>query len=570
MSQLVKNKPIKSNSIRKLELRNLETKLTQLEIQGKNVKVTPVYNTYWQFATERQNIFFSRLINPEGPWTNDEILRKYKFTNAYRASDRVSQFLIKNVIYNDSALGSDLDTFFRIILFKMFNKIETWQLLERSLGEEINYKGFAVKKYNKILENAKNKGETIYSAAYIMPSGLSAFGYEQKHKNHLLLIEKMLKDNLLAKIMDSNSMQAVFKLLLNYPTIGNFLAYQLATDINYSELTSFSESEFVEPGPGAKDGIKKCFSNTAGLSDTEIIHAMVDIQDREFERLGLEFKSLWGRKLQLIDCQNLFCEVGKYARKSHPEISGVSDRNQIKQIFKQNQKPIIPFYPPKWNLNQKITESLVIANKSVDNSDFALDKIQQSNKSLIQDDVNEIQLEMDLPEQRGYVMKKFSKKTLLKWQKDQFKHDSRNHTDVVFLHRFAKLRHYGLHFAKYVGRLARGKREEKSIKQTVIDTLLVCLSSANTMTQELDEVKSTKGFKTNSEELKNLADFVGTFTDACEKIDHFEEFVKMAKESNQNILSWVLKASIKNKINIPLGLKERRKELAKRQFYIED
>ena len=147
-------------------------------------------------------------------------------------------------------------------------------------------------------------------------------------------------------------------LLINYPTIGSFLAYQLATDINYSELTDFDEKEFVEPGPGAKDGIRKCFADTAGLSDSEIIQVMVDTQEQEFERLNLNFNTLWGRELQLIDCQNLFCEVDKYTRKAHPEINGISNRSKIKQHFIQNRDPIDLFYPPKWKLNHKIRLSL--------------------------------------------------------------------------------------------------------------------------------------------------------------------------------------------------------------------
>ena len=63
--------------------------------------------------------------------------------------------------------------------------------------------------------------------------------------------------------------------------------------------------EFVVPGPGARDGISKCFNDLGGLSEVEIIKLMADRQESEFERLGLEFRSLWGRPLQLIDCQNL-------------------------------------------------------------------------------------------------------------------------------------------------------------------------------------------------------------------------------------------------------------------------
>ena len=43
--------------------------------------------------------------------------------------------------------------------------------------------------------------------------------------------------------------------------VGDFLAYQFITDINYSTLTDFSEMEFTVPGPGARDGIHKCFES---------------------------------------------------------------------------------------------------------------------------------------------------------------------------------------------------------------------------------------------------------------------------------------------------------------------
>ena len=114
-------------------------------------------------------------------------------------------------------------------------------------------------------------------------------------------------------------MRDAFEIMLGYPTIGDFLAYQLVTDLNYSCLINFSEMEFVMPGPGARSGIRKCFETTGGLSDADLIRRVTDMQQIEFEQRGIWFKSLWGRQLQLIDCQNLFCEVDKYARIAHPE-----------------------------------------------------------------------------------------------------------------------------------------------------------------------------------------------------------------------------------------------------------
>ena len=111
--------------------------------------------------------------------------------------------------------------------------------------------------------------------------------------------------------------------------------------------------EFVKAGPGAKDGIVKCFKDLGDYSFEDIIRMMADNQETEFNRLHLDFKNLWGRRLQLIDCQNIFCEVDKYSRVAHPEVIGYSHRTRIKQKFSLQEKEQIEFYfPPKWNINQ--------------------------------------------------------------------------------------------------------------------------------------------------------------------------------------------------------------------------
>ena len=52
----------------------------------------------------------------------------------------------------------------------------------------------------------------------------------------------------------------------------------------------------------------------------------------------------------MIDCQNLFCEVDKYARVKHPSVSGVSERTRIKQKFRPLMRPLTAFFPPKWDV----------------------------------------------------------------------------------------------------------------------------------------------------------------------------------------------------------------------------
>lgn len=316
------------------------------------LKPSPVYDTYWRFAVERQEIFFKRFCGTPPPWTDDAILSTYKFTNAYRASDRVSQYLIRRVIYRDDLPQNPVEVFFRILLFKVFNKIETWELLEEEIGP-VTFEDYSFKRYDAVLTKAMAVGTSIYSAAYIMPSA-GSLGHEKKHRNHLALIERMIRDHVPSKLTDVKSMQRGFEILRGYPTIGDFLGYQYITDVNYSEITDFKETEFVIPGPGALDGIRKCFEDRGGLAEAEVIRFVADRQEREFERLGISFRSLWGRRLQLIDCQNLFCEVDKYARVHHPEVVGLSGRTRIKQRFSAHLKPLELWYPPKWRINDMI------------------------------------------------------------------------------------------------------------------------------------------------------------------------------------------------------------------------
>ncbi len=316
-------------------------------------KASLVYDTYWQFASERQAIFFRRFRGEPSPWSNDPIFQTYKFTNAYRASDRTSQFLIRDVIYKGASEPNEIC--FRVLLFKLFNRIETWELLRQHI-HPISYRDYSFSLYDKVLNRALERGQPIYSAAYIMPSGGASSPYSRKHQMHLHLIEQMMRDELPERIAEAPSMGKAFELLRAYPTIGDFLAYQYVTDLNYSPLTTFSETEFVVAGPGARDGIRKCFTDFGGLSESEIIKFVADRQQIEAERLGIEIQTLWGRPLQYIDCQNLFCEVDKYARIAHPDVTGYTGRSRIKQKFRPLDSPVKYYFPPKWRLNELIEQ----------------------------------------------------------------------------------------------------------------------------------------------------------------------------------------------------------------------
>ncbi|HEX8578253.1 MAG TPA: nucleotide kinase domain-containing protein [Allosphingosinicella sp.] len=309
---------------------------------------TAVYDSYWRFAAKRHAIYERRLADPQGPWTDDPILAAYRFTNTYRAADRVSQYLIRDIQYRPDRSQAPAELFFRTLLFKIFNKIETWESIERQLGP-VSWQSIDLPAVVALLDSAMARGARIYSAAYIMPA--PQLGHARKHANHLALLARMMDDGLPARLERARSLGEVYELLSPYPGLGPFLTFQYAIDLNYSNLLDFSEADFVVAGPGALDGIAKCFEDTGGRSAREVIEYMADMQDREFAARGIDFKGLFGRKLQLIDCQNIFCEISKYARVAHPDVPGVSGRTRIKQSYRASplEEPA-PFFPPRWGL----------------------------------------------------------------------------------------------------------------------------------------------------------------------------------------------------------------------------
>ena len=137
-------------------------------------------------------------------------------------------------------------------------------------------------RYDSVLTAIQESGESIYSGAYIMPTGGHRFGEAKKHRMHLRLLGQMLSERLPERVAATRTMREAFELLKTVPTLGDFLAYQYVTDLNYSTVLDFSESEFVVPGPEARDGIRKCFSTLGQLKEADVIRFVCDQQEIEF------------------------------------------------------------------------------------------------------------------------------------------------------------------------------------------------------------------------------------------------------------------------------------------------
>lgn len=123
-----------------------------------------VYDFYWYFASERQRAFSRRVSGQPSPWTDDPILQEYKFCNVFRAADRVSQYMIREVCYHDESC-TPADRLFQIVAFRTFSKIETWRTLRELLGRYPVLADLADGSFGEGLEEAKARNGGLYTGA---------------------------------------------------------------------------------------------------------------------------------------------------------------------------------------------------------------------------------------------------------------------------------------------------------------------------------------------------------------------------------------------------------------------
>lgn len=311
----------------------------------------PYFSTLWYFVNERQSMFYNK-INGVYPLTDDPILQKHKFTNVFRAADRASQYLIKNVIYAGD--NDPEQVVFRTLLFKIFNRPETWEYIVSKIGEP-KLESFSVEAYGKLLDDAGK----IWSNAYMM-SGNKVYGYERKHWNYLRLVYELVVQRRFGKwLVRATGLDEIFSALCTLPLLGGFLSYQLTIDISYSDIVNHDEDEWMYPGAGTIRGITRCFDiskNEARYIGPDIMYWLVERQEEFLYNYNCNSVTLFGRRLHVPDIANCFCEVDKYCRAKFPDSNGYG-RKRIKQNYIPSVIGTIEyFFPPKWNINENVSE----------------------------------------------------------------------------------------------------------------------------------------------------------------------------------------------------------------------
>ncbi len=328
-----------------------------------NFRPNENFKYYMYFIEERMNIFWRKYFQIQNPYTDDKILQEYKFTNVYRSLDRVSQYLIREII-NEEEGYTKKDLFWRILLFKHFNKIETWEHLIADLGD-ITFdttKEEIIESLDKLSQN----DIPVYSNAFMLtasfmrkPDFMAEYGLEKGSKKYVIYLSIFYKYFIglgkIDEVLNSSSLKNLYDNLRKTPAFANFLAMQFTTDLNWSFLFNFDENDFVVASVGSTRGINRCFTFEGRERNYDEvimwIHANFDKLLKEYD---CNFIPLPNRMPTVMDLQNCLCETDKYLRGLGVEIEGVKVHGKrIKSKYKESSKKITQYYFPKdWNVGE--------------------------------------------------------------------------------------------------------------------------------------------------------------------------------------------------------------------------
>lgn len=297
-----------------------------------DVRNLPPEEQFLYWVKERHAIHLRRRAGRPKPWTDDEVLQRYFFTNPYRENDKVTVWFRENV---RDPLRDDPRVLMATIIFRWFNLPETAiHLMDDTLEScpsHIDHWGFngnllthwnADEAFYR-LEQQRRAGKKIFTGAYMInsPGGIGKLeaiidrvGKVWVDREQLLsffCVDKNWKGDYL-------SMEEAHKALSRYEGLGGFMAYEIVCDLRYTYLLENAPDKLTwcNPGPGAIRGLYRVAGEDfpKGNNSTSPPRPK-DWQERMVRLLNLARKKLPQMPpFEMREIEHSLCEVDKYMR----------------------------------------------------------------------------------------------------------------------------------------------------------------------------------------------------------------------------------------------------------------
>jgi hypothetical protein len=263
---------------------------------------------FFAFLSERYRILLRRRLGERAPWTLDPVLQAWRFCNVRREDDKVTIWFRENI---RDPLKNDPKVFFATIAFRWFNTPAAGLVLKPWLMNGV-WDRAAIQQELEI----KAEAESIFTGAFMINSAPGL----PKHIDVLDNLDWVRANLSPARVTrDLWTKRAMMDHLLQAPRLGNFAAYQVVVDLQYTYLLLHAPdlNTFTVAGPGCAKGISlmvydqpEGFYRYGSKGDQEkMLGVMRDCLDASRD------PKLWPSNwppFVLSDIENGFCEYAKW------------------------------------------------------------------------------------------------------------------------------------------------------------------------------------------------------------------------------------------------------------------
>lgn len=261
---------------------------------------------FFEVAREREMIRIRRESGQPAPWTDDPVFNQYRFCNVFREDDKVTRWVKKHV--RDPYDADDRLIPF-VTLSRYVNYIPT---LSRMFGEIANNQDWT---WGSVIDAGYRfeKGDTtVIGGGYMINTPA---GYDKL--TGAVEIVKHVWDNRLdlAKVASQTKrLQDLHAALKQWDHLGNFMAYEIVTDLRHTSLLSDATDimTWASWGPGAARGLRWIYEEEFDYTKVKHQERMTELATSILDRTRLYWNlpKLW----EMREVEHWLCEYDKYRR----------------------------------------------------------------------------------------------------------------------------------------------------------------------------------------------------------------------------------------------------------------
>ncbi len=256
------------------------------------------HKLFWYFINERHRIYLKKSASEPRPWTDDPILREWKFCNVFRELDTGTIWLRKHFRETYADAGPLL--LFNIAWYRLFNWIPT----AKALGWRTSWEIDDVIKILRCLPQ-------VFTNAH-MVRGSSG---EEKIVTYAKVGREIWesKGDLYQAARKWRRLEIEFDILTDFRNIGPFLAYEIVTDLRHTEILGDATdiNSWANTGPGALRGLRRIWPGLPKGDALVKMHALLKGSKHE--------RGSHVPPLELRDIETSLCEADKYIRVKNRE-----------------------------------------------------------------------------------------------------------------------------------------------------------------------------------------------------------------------------------------------------------